>query len=275
MIPICLGLLIFLKNIVWLHRTTKRRWWLGRWWSIFLRFLDAGSTLAPFVVLAWPWIARNSGGTTVAAVGGNSGTDVATTAFLLCKQLANTPWVQRVALTGLASAMINTVTTNGGRSSGVVFGRVAARLCSNPLLSAAAWIPGILAGILSLACWIHEDDETGIAACARLLGVSPEATAPRSLSLFSLDATTTATTTTVEQHPAWVSLVATPTRYTANALAAWYGCAWLLSLAAGKARKTAKKLASSVSWFLLQAAAMVALVAVGAIAVASSSSSPG
>jgi len=160
-------------------------------WSGMHRFLNVGSTLVPFAMAAWTIYNATS------EEGGGKEDEASTTSttMILWKYFVNTPMVRNWVLTGLASVLFHHL--------------VVGRIRSSKAFTAIAWIPGILAGILSLACWI---DETAVAAI--LLGGQEESN-----------------TIVLLRH-------ATLMRWAANTIAGWYCYAWILKGVFGTKRFT-------------------------------------
>jgi len=169
-------------------------------WSDIYRFLNLGSTLVPFAMAIWT--IYNAMGE-VGEGGGSKEESASTiaTMMILWKHVVNTPMVRNWVLTGLAWVLFRRL----------VFGNIR----SSKVFTTIEWIPGILAGILSLACTIV--DETSVAAI--FLGGD------------------------VQRNT--LLLYATLMRWVANAVTGWYCYAEIVTRVFGTNRFT------SFPWFLL------------------------
>jgi len=175
--------IVMLLKSIFLERKLDR-------WSGTYRFLNLGSTLLPFAMALWT-IAEAM----ILTGGGDTADDpLSTTATLkaLGGHVASTPAVRNWALTGLAWFLVRTLVVGKLRSSRVV--------------TTIEWIPGILAGFLSLACEVTGD--TTIAGL--LLGAGEE-----------------------DLPPGTLLLCGTLLRWAANTITGWYCYAWMVRMTFG------------------------------------------
>jgi hypothetical protein len=198
---------------IWNHAMTKTVGWtivmllktilferkFDRWSGIY-RFLNLGSTFIPFAMAVWT--IYNAMGE-VGEGGGSKEEKASTTAtmMILWRHVVNTPMVRNWVLTGLAWALFHRL----------VFGKIR----SSKVFTTIEWVPGILAGILSLACWIV--DETSVAAI--FLGA--------------------------EVQPNTLLIYATLMRWAANTVTSWYCYAEIVTRVFGTNRFT------SFPWYLM------------------------
>jgi hypothetical protein len=188
---------------IWNHALTKTVGWtivmllksiflerkLDRWSGTY-RFLNLGSTLLPFAMALW-----TIADAMILAGGGDSADDpLSSTATLkaLGSHVARMPAVRNWALTGLAWFLVRTL--------------VIGKLRSSRMVTTIEWIPGILAGTLSLACKVTDD--TTIAGL--LLGAGEE-----------------------ELPPGTLLLCGTLLRWVVNTITGWYCYAWMVRMAFG------------------------------------------
>ena len=170
-------------------------------WSGMYRFLNLGSTLVPFAMAIWTIYSA------MGEVGDGAGSreqsaSTIATMMILWKHVVNTPTVRNWVVTGLAWALFQRL----------VFGNIR----SSKVFTAIEWIPGILAGILSLAFTIV--DATSVVAI--FLGGQ-------------------------EVQPTTLLLYATMLRWVTNAITGWYCYAEIVKRVLGTCRFT------SFPWFLL------------------------
>ncbi len=172
-------------------------------WSGPYRFLNVGSTLIPFGLALW---------TMLGAFGdigdGESGSDESLSkydAFLvLGKHIATTPKVVNWVFTAIAWRITHRVASRHMRSS--------------KILSAIEWMPGMMAALLSSACWI-------------------------------LGETTVTTMLLGELNSNALLLSSKLIQYGSNTVTGWYGYAYLVNAMLGTNRCT------SFSWFVVVAMA--------------------
>ena len=154
-------------------------------WSGMYRVLNIGTTLVPFGMAAWTIydtaMDRNE------EESDDKTSSSSMTASMIVMNLLNfivsTPVVRNWILTGLASVLLNCV----------LFGKIRS---SKPFAKIAP-IPGIIASLLSVACWIT--DETTVASL--LLGTN---------------------------NPKMLLVQARVLRWTANTISGWYCYAWIV-----------------------------------------------